>query len=617
MFAAIMIRGSRDNPRDHAAGEDLLAALTPYTPADVSGVWQDDRALIVQARHHNTPESLHEKAPEICAETGRVIASWVRLDNRRQLCAALTLQERPDLTDPQIILAAHRKWGADCAARLEGDFSFVIYDPDRHEAWCARDAMGARPFFYYLTDSLFVAASTVAAIRAVKGLSLTPDLQWTALFAVRINLADRQSAYTEVKKLPPAHDMPVRIEGAPAPREYFRFNLDAPHATRRDPQWVEAYRAAFDRAVETRARTAFLIGAENSAGLDSSSVVATLVDHLPHDRDDFHCFGMATFEHEPELLLVTAAMHDIRQTHILLRPRIAPTGDSFLRSLKAIGHPPEHEQMLQIRPFFEQCRSLGIRTLFSGYGGDEVVTSFARMLTTELWHQRAYGAVFDELPGSPVRRLAGFGKLLLKGPPDLRGMPDQGMVQFLEQGCLNREFLRDSGLYQSLQRWLRPENPENTVNVFAANGVGFQHGRTARLESEANYAATFGIEYRYPMFDRSLIQKWFATPAIEKRRRHMGRYLHRRAMQGRLPDRILWQKSKWMGNRLGGPISLEPHQPVSFEELPDTLQLVLDRTFFESAQETQINAPDETTQGSLRRALFFFHVRQLIAWAED
>lgn len=617
MFAAIMIRGSRASPQDHASGRELLAALTPFAPADVSGVWQDGRGLIAQARHHNTPESLHEKAPEICRETGRVIASWVRLDNRSALCAALRLDERPDLTDPQIILAAHRKWGGNCAARLEGDFSFVIYDPARSEAFCARDAIGAKPFYYYLSDSLFVAATSVAAIREVRGLSLTPDLEWTALFAARINLADRQSAYTQVKKLPPAHGLAVRSEGAPEPREYFRFDLAAPHATKRDPHWVEAYRAAFDHAVEARARTAFLIGAENSAGLDSSSVVATLVDHLPHDRDDFHCFGMATFADEPELLLATAAMHDIRHTHILLRPRMAPTGDSFFRALRVIGHPPEHEQMLQIQPFLEQGRSLGIRTLFSGYGGDEVVTSFARMMTTELWHRRAYGAVFDELAGSPVRRFAEFGRLLLKGPPEPTAISDLAMLQFLQQGCIKREFLQDTGLVEKVERWLIPETHENIVNAQAAGGAGFRHGRTARLESEANYAASFGMEYRYPMFDRALIQQFFATPAIEKRRRDVGRYLHRRAMQGRLPDRILWQKTKWMGKQLGGMPNLEPHQPVCFEELPGDLQMILDRRLFEMAQDAQSMPAAETTQVSARQSLFFFHIRQIIAWAEQ
>lgn len=109
MFAAIFTRATRTPPQGFAKGEELLAALFPFTPPDVSGVWQGERALIAHGVIHNTPESMHERAPETCPDTGRVIASWVRLDNREALCAQLKLEPRDDLTDPQIILAAHRQ----------------------------------------------------------------------------------------------------------------------------------------------------------------------------------------------------------------------------------------------------------------------------------------------------------------------------------------------------------------------------------------------------------------------------------------------------------------------------------------------------------------------------
>ena len=96
MFAAVISRASRTPPHGFASGDDLLAALFPFTRPDVSGTWSDQRALIAHGVIHNTPESRHEHTPEVCAETGRVIASWVRLDNREGLCAQLKLPERPD-----------------------------------------------------------------------------------------------------------------------------------------------------------------------------------------------------------------------------------------------------------------------------------------------------------------------------------------------------------------------------------------------------------------------------------------------------------------------------------------------------------------------------------------
>ncbi|MEM8725859.1 MAG: asparagine synthase-related protein [Pseudomonadota bacterium] len=614
MFAAIIMRGSREAPQGLATGEELLAALMPYSQADKVGVWQDSSAMIAQATRHNTPESLHENAPEICAETGRIIASWVRLDNRSELCAALKLEERPALSDPQLILAAHRRWGSDCADRLEGDFSFVIYDPERHEAYCARDSLGAKPFFYRLTGEHFVAATSVAAIKAMRGPKLAPSPLWTAQFAALINWSHTDSAFEGVKKLPAAHHFTVAREGAPEPAEYFSFDLAAPHATRRDDRWVDEYREAFDRAIKPRTRSAFLIGAESSGGLDSASIVASLMPVLPHSRDDFHCFGTAKVEYEPKLIDAVSQMCGIRHTHVLLKPEMLRIDDAFARAVKAIGHPPEHGQMLIHPSFFETGKELGIRTMFSGFGGDEVVTSYARHLADEMLARKEYGAVFAEMPGSAPMRAARLAKRLLRPSED----PKHGYRRLLDEkwavSCIRRDFLEDSGLAERIDAQAFPERPAFTLNALAGLDPGFRYARPARLESAANFAATYGIEYRYPMLDRRLIQQFFATPSIEKRREDIGRYLHRRAMEGRIPKSIQWQKTKFMGNFMGDEPVVQKHSKLIFEELPELLQSIIDPEPFSRLQDGLGRSQDDDHNTRMRKLVFLWQVRQLTAW---
>ena len=60
-------------------------------------------------------------------------------------------------------------------------------------------------------------------------------------------------------------------------------------------------------------------------------------------------------------------------------------------------------------------------------------------------------------------------------------------------------------------------------------------------------AQSHRVDYRWPLYDRQLIQCFLQTPAIEKRHKSMGRYLHRRAIVGAIPDTIAWQRSKDMG----------------------------------------------------------------------
>ncbi len=616
MFAAIIMRGSRAAPQELATGQELLAALMPFSQADTTGVWHADNALIAQATWHNTPESLHEKAPEICPDTGRVIASWVRLDNRAELCAALGLEEAATLTDPQIILAAHREWGRACSDRLDGDFSFVIYDPNSHEAFCARDTMGAKPFYYVLTDAYFLAATSAAALKIVRSLDLTPNVQWAALYAAGLNFAHSESAYETVRKLPSAHDLVVGREGPAEPRKYFEFDLAAPHATHRDPVWVDRYRAAFDRAVDVRARSQFLVGAESSGGLDSSSIIARLAEAVPHGRDDFHTFALVCMEDETEKLMAASTMCDVRHTHVLYRPEMLRMDDAFERALTAMGHPPEHGQTLIYPTFFEQCQSLGIRTMHSGFGGDEIVTNHAHNMIDELHVRGEHGAVLAELPGTLPARIVRLAKRMRRGPDDPAASMRRLIDYKLSIACLRRDFLEDTGLRKRIDHWAVPERSEFTLNTLAGLEAGFQFARPARLESSALFAATYGVEYRYPLLDRRLIQQFFATPSIEKRCRDMGRHLHRRAMVGRIPDSIVWQRTKDMGGFLGGKPAHKTAPVLEFDELPQELQTIMDPQAFAQIQNKPSSAADATNDTAMRTRLFLWQVRQLSTWLE-
>jgi asparagine synthase (glutamine-hydrolysing) len=61
-------------------------------------------------------------------------------------------------------------------------------------------------------------------------------------------------------------------------------------------------------------------------------------------------------------------------------------------------------------------------------------------------------------------------------------------------------------------------------------------------------AQSHRVEYRWPLYDRQLMQCYLRTPAIEKWHKSMGRYLHRRAIADSIPDSIVWQQRKEMGN---------------------------------------------------------------------
>jgi len=574
MFAGVFIRQSYRSPSEFATQQMLIETLTPYQQADVKGGWQNEKALIVHALTWNTEESKQETTPYQCPHSDLVIASWLRLDNRTELCAALNLTKSVSLTDPMLVIAAYRAWGESCVNRLEGDFSFVIYDPHKHECFAARDSLGVKPFFYYCDREVFIFASTAAIFPRLKILAINPSEEWIAHYLVRLSADYIKTAYEQVYKLAPAHHMIIRDENVLTPQRYFEFEDNSPQTFERDERWVNAYREKFYQAVEDRINSSYLIGAESSGGLDSSTIVAHAADKVWHGKTNFHCFGKLYLRDEPQYILETALHSDIAFNHII-RTWVDKTPiDVIYRMIDVLGYPVEHDLAISHYPMYQMSETFGIRTLLSGFGGDQVVTNHASGLFKELMRAGQYQKLYAELPygliGS-VRQILSLAKQLYWPEFTLKANAGLSLIRRWNTCVLNKEAAEKYEIHASFLELSRGKvKIHKTINqeILARK---IRPNMTARLEGGTLLAASYKLDYRWPLLDRRLMQQYLNTPAIEKRYKSMGRYLHRRANQGKVAEKILWKQSK----NLGGVVGNDKHyRGVIKEEIDDLHPIV-------------------------------------------
>ncbi len=68
--------------------------------------------------------------------------------------------------DTEVLLAAYRQWGAECVARFNGMWAFLIHDRRRGVVCGSRDRMGVKPLYRYRTKTHVYFASEIKAIRA-------------------------------------------------------------------------------------------------------------------------------------------------------------------------------------------------------------------------------------------------------------------------------------------------------------------------------------------------------------------------------------------------------------------------------------------------------------------
>ena len=515
--------------------------------------------------------------------TGLTLSAWLRLDNPDELAAALGDQPRPlqvataqwergdarssrsaghqasDIKavfplyedkepdprfarDAALVLAAYRKWGPDCAVHFEGDFSFVILDPRDGSAYAARDAVGIRPLYIAVTDEVFAASPSSAVFDLIPGVDISVRWEWLADYIHDMSGDWRETPFVGVKRLPPGHWLRVAPDDV-TERKYHEFSGDSPWEDIRDPRWLEAYRTELIRAVSVRTEPGGLIGVETSGGLDSSSILGVMAHTHPERISDVHTFGFAFFDLEPNFMLETSIAHGIESNHIFTNLLVRSVVQR--RAWRSIGYPIEDGNSLAHMPIYSLASQLGVETLHSGHGGDEVVSNMGDLALQELIARRRLGQALRDLPGPRALRALRLAKRLR---PRIAGESSlfEPMSARLQSTPLRVEVLEARKIHERTREVSQFAAPYGRVNDFVL-GARLSPMTSIRTSDCSLVASSFGLEYRWALLDARLMQQYLHTPAIWKFGEGFGRYIHRRAVTGMVPESVAWKPDKSMG----------------------------------------------------------------------
>ena len=536
-----------------ALAQHRLQLPAVFPTADGDGTYTAHGLKLYDHRRFDTWRDQDAEVPLVCPHTGAVLAFWGRLDNRDDLIAALNTSQATtsSATDATLVLAAWHQWGEMLPEHLIGDFALALFDPAQQGLLLVRDPLGVKPLYVSEQDGVLALANSVSALRTLPGWHLTPDTDWMARYMIGQSKSDTATGYREIHKVPPGQAEWWQRGQAPRQWTYHQWRDDAPWADRRDPVWVERYRSVLEESIRCRMHSDHPLGTENSGGIDSATITAYLAHFLGTPGDRLHSFGFALCEQEPAYILETSQACQI--THNYLITAHGAFDDTELRinqALAVLGYPEEHGNGSGHIPFYRECQQRGIRTLFSGFGGDEVVTNPGHLLRYELLDRHAYANLWNILPGDPLRRSLRLGKALTLGrrSPKYRPTFLAAWRERWPHHLLRHEIVDRLDLHQEYMETARYDAPYRRINSFILDGLMPMPYIAARLDNCTLMGASYGIDYRWPLWDVRLVQQYLSTPSIEKvGPRGMGRYLHRRAIDAVVPKRVAWKPSKDMG----------------------------------------------------------------------
>ena len=571
-----MICGLRKHRASNVDGlEGMLAAL-PGQEAETRAAWTANAVGFGWRGRKRGGEAVAE-SPRFDAASGLAITASVRLDGRDDLCEALGIprRDRSGLPDSALVLKSYARWGRACPEHLFGDFAFALWDAKNETLFCVRDHAGVRPFYYALGPERFVFASDIGGVLAAPGVS--SDLDEAAL-ATRLTYGARslrdRTCYREVRRLLPGHALTVE-RGSAQVRRWWRPEDTPPLPVTSDDDLAEACRALLSDAVRDRVRDAGSVGAHLSGGLDSSAVAVLAARELrrrglppppafawhppPDPGDDAGAaeYGRIEAVARQEGLQVLYRSPRTRDVAAFLR-RDGTRDDD--------GGALVHEGVVQ-RAAAEQ----GVEVLLSGWGGDEGISFNGLAYYRQLLRSDGVVRLWRELRERSTRRravLTAQAALSLASPRARRvarrlwrgEWPFRKNVTFVHPGFARR--------VRPLPGAARP--PRAGVRDMQLHFLQKGH-LSRRMEGWAASGARHGIEYRYPLLDRRVLEFALGLPPEQYRRGLWSRWLMRRALDPVLPPEVCWHTDK------RDPARFEPLEDAVAEALPVVRQLIEER----------------------------------------
>ena len=403
VLAGIVERGGRPAQR-----ERLLELGPPDGPNVTTTTWLDGPAALLHAVEGVGSETPAGFQPTVDPATGAVVVFDGRLDARADLAATLAAGQLDHLTDPELILAAYRRWGVAAPEHLVGDFAFAIWDARHRRLLIARDPLGARTLYYSEWGGAIRFASTLEQMLAVHGIptDIAPEAVARYLYGDS-RPSPGNGYYRHLHLLPGGHRLVVDDEGITVTR--FWTWPDVPSAvvrplTREDE---DRFREVFTTAVRERLRGVPPLAVMLSGGLDSGAVASVAgalheTDRIPQVRTYSIVFETEPFRSIDERAYGRAIVERYGLPH-----RELPADDrgpfTFFERWRPVFNEPH------FAPFdgtlyvaLAAARADGARTMLMGHLGDLVVASAGRYFT-ELLRPGSWGELHRQLRGHARR----------------------------------------------------------------------------------------------------------------------------------------------------------------------------------------------------------------------
>lgn len=462
-------------------------------------------------------------ARQIAADGGAMAMAVGRPRNAAALKEALSqdgLHLSGDSTGA-LVLACYRRWGEDYPRHLEGVVVSAVIDQDSRTLILSRDAMGCLPLFYAHQGGCVAFADHPAKLFALSSIRPTVDENGLKeLFALGPARTPGHTPFKDIRQLKPgcqliAHEYQIR--------ETPYFQIEARPHEQSEADTIETVREMVIRAVRDIAPLEPL--SMLSGGLDSTVLTALLCKEISEPvhtlsvdyQDNARYFNSTGYQPDQDAPWVERAVKLLGTKHTRVVLPIEGLHQALEPAMAARGFPGMADVDSSLLLFGEKIALQG-NVVLSGECGDEVFGGYP-------WFHRPDLIARDGFPWSGSLALR---ESILK--PALRKRLK--LMEYAHQRY-----------HEALRRLpILPGEADGEARLRQIQGLCLSWFMPVLQERAQRMCGYSGVSVLTPYCDERLVQYVYNVPWTLKSLRGHEKGLLRQAMEGVLPEDLLWRK---------------------------------------------------------------------------
>ncbi|MDN5125409.1 asparagine synthase (glutamine-hydrolyzing) [Aliarcobacter butzleri] len=278
-------------------------------------------------------------------------------------------------SDSEVLIRLYQKYEFDFLNKLNGMFSFCIYDMKKDLYFCARDRYGKKPFFYYFKDNKFIFSSSVKSILNL--LDYKPNLNKVALSKYMQYFVSfgEDSFFQDIFKLEASTYLIYEPNKSRELQKKKYYKINTYKAIKDEKQALNDIEELLFKSVEYRLNSDVEVASLLSGGIDSS-LISALYTKISGKKINTFSIGYDEYKNYCELDYAQITASHINSNHHPVEINQKEYINHFEQTLDMLEEPHGDSAAIPLNILTKQIHKAGIKTVLSGEGSDEIFLGY-------------------------------------------------------------------------------------------------------------------------------------------------------------------------------------------------------------------------------------------------